>query len=550
MSFAQGLYAGSMVAKDWIDAYESADLEKRKRLAQGEISELGKQQAEPSQPSIMRQPQAAPAAPSTELGTGLYGGEDYTSIGLQRGAPAPATAPAPLYSVPQAAPARPVTAQPAPAAAGLAPQQGVTYNTPTSNRLMQEAEIYGRHGLTDQAQRLRDRSFEVGRLEKSDQRAEEEYAQKVKMRQANEAGVKALGDILAKGGDLDLPTIYKTANELGADPAAMTSFVGDSLGITDKLATAKVAKMEREVRAAASDPTKLNEYIRKNADPNPNDNIIPELRQVKGGWAIMYGDKLLPGTQVYADSKNLPGFQALAADMVEKAKGNPLGWTIQKLALEKASAEINKLNADASYSSSLRGLQSRTREFVDEKGNSVILDMSRLPINSDGTYQIPANLKPKTARTEPSDAAVASLAKEFVDKPTGRLVDGKPQRHTIETATAAARAALSGQEGAASVANWGQQYNTPSKAAEKPATAEPTTEAKPNSEKPTKAGLEKSNFYSSENTKARAAARAEEDRRRAEAEAILRQRAEEEAARNRAAIAANFNQRYGLVPQR
>ena len=108
--------------------------------------------------------------------------------------------------------------------------------------------------------------------------------------------------------------------------------------------------MAREVTEASSSPDKLNAYIAKTADPDPTDNIIPELRQVKGGWGIFYGKDLLKGTQLYADTKAVPGFQALAMDMIAKAKGNPMGWTIQKLAIDKDLAAINASNASAGAS--------------------------------------------------------------------------------------------------------------------------------------------------------------------------------------------------------
>ena len=49
--------------------------------------------------------------------------------------------------------------------------------------------------------------------------------------------------------------------------------------------------------------------------------------------------------------------------------------------------------------------------------------------------------KPREVTSE----SVASLAKEMVGKPTGRLVDGKPEKYTMQTAAQAARTALSSQ---------------------------------------------------------------------------------------------------------
>lgn len=54
-----------------------------------------------------------------------------------------------------------------------------------------------------------------------------------------------------------------------------------------------------------------------------------------------------------------------------------------------------------------------------------------------------------------SDAAVASYAKDIIGKPTGRLVNGKPEKYTAATAPAAARKALAEQgEDAQAAPDW------------------------------------------------------------------------------------------------
>jgi hypothetical protein len=388
MSFAQGLQAGALVAKGWLEAYDSADEKRRKDAAQAEISKIGKAEPMPEmapnysvesstvglapQQSIMRQPQ------SEALGSGNYNmGDDYTSVpgmrtGLQAGR-APA-APAPVG---------------AGYARGYTPEQidnarGTGLPMPMSARTAQEADIYARFGLSDQATRSRERAYDVGRQEVADantaeanQRLTDEYNYKLKQRQGNENAIKSLSSVLATGEQIDLPSIYKIANEHGADPQAMTAFVGDSLGITDKIAVAKVNKMARDVQAAATDPKTLQAYIEKNSDPDPNDGITPKLTQVKGGWVIMYGDKPLQGTQMYPDSKDMPGFTALAYDMVEKAKGNPLGWAVQKQTMEKNAAAINASNAQVRASdaqASLAGPHGEVlraqADYYKNKGNA------------------------------------------------------------------------------------------------------------------------------------------------------------------------------------
>jgi tetratricopeptide (TPR) repeat protein len=435
MSFAQGLTAGSQMAQGWIEAYENADEKKRKRLAQEEIAKLGRTDTESStqgiqtapQQSIMRQPQQE--APQDNLGTGTYGGEDYSGGVGVRGGLAPQAPVAPRPVAPQAQ--APMQAQQAPAQA-----QGLSRGTPNADRLMQEAEIYAKQGLTEQATRARERAYEVGRQEKADSRVEEEYLKK----KNNEKAISELGAVLAKGEDIDLPTIYKAAQAAGADPTVLTAFVGDSLGITEKMATAKVNKMARDVQAASSDPVKLNEYIRKNADPNPNDNIIPELRQVRGGWAIMYGDKLLPGTQVYPDSRDVPGFTAMAYDMVEKAKGNVLGWAIQKQSMEKNAAAIRASDAQAA-SASRTANKPDWMSAVDSKGQLQLVDRNKLPVK-EGVAELPKGLKPVSARAEYTAADALKLSDQLI----GQTNPSTNKPFTAEEAVAESKRILSGAQ--------------------------------------------------------------------------------------------------------
>jgi hypothetical protein len=385
MSFAQGLIAGDRIAAGWLDAYESSDTKRREKLAQEEIAKIGRTENMPEmapnyaalpaeglapQPSMMRQPAPAP------MGTGVSGAEgDYTSVpgmrtGLQASMAPPAQAPAGAGF-----------------ARGFTPQQIDTARSagmtmPVSQRTQQEADIYAKYGLTKDAVRSRERAYDLSRQEKSDARAErldaraeEEYGLRIgetkrnlKEGEANRNAISALGVKLAAGETIDLPAIYQAATDMGANPTVLTAFVGDSLGINKKIADERVAKMEREVREAISSPEKLNAYIAKNvADPNPDDNILPELRPVKGGWGIFYGKDLLKGTQIYADTKEIPGFQALAQDMIEKAKGNPLGWTIQKLTIEKEAAAIAASKASSAASASTSGLNTIRGNLVNRQ---------------------------------------------------------------------------------------------------------------------------------------------------------------------------------------
>lgn len=420
MSFAQGLLAGERMAAGWIEAYESADEKRRKKAAQEEIAKIGKAEPMPEmaptysaeqpasglnpQQSIMRQ------SPTEQLGTGGYGTQDdFTSVpGMRTGLQAGRT-----------------PAAPAPVGAGYArgytPQQidtarGTGIPMAVSARTAQEADIYAKYGLSDQATRARERAYDIGRQEVADantaeanQRVRDEYDYKLRQRQGNENAIKALSTRLAEGEQLDLPSIYQIANENGADPQAMTAFVGDSLGITEKMAVARVNKMAREVQEAATDPKKLNAYILKNADPDPNDNIVPELKQVKGGWVIMYGDKPLQGTQMYPDTKDVPGFTALAYDMVEKAKGNPLGWVLQKQAMEKNAAAIRSSEAQVRASDSTVGLNNARAGQIRQMNDALTTNLK----NSADAKAIQAEFAALDDTNDPGGSKRQSLITQF-----------------------------------------------------------------------------------------------------------------------------------------
>lgn len=351
MSFAQGAAAGERIAAGWLDAYETADTKRREKLAEEEIAKISQTGLVPDYRTM---PAGAPTraqdyAPQSNapsgLGTGTYD-PDVTNVPGMRSS---------VMGLQDRAPQAP---------------RSTTVNVPMSERVGQEASIYAKYGLTKQAATARDRAYTVGREEKADTRQAKQDAnleeergirvgelkRQVAENEGTRAGIAALSADLAAGTVIDLPKIYQYAANLKGDPTKLTAFVGDALKIDKSVADARVEKMSREVKEASSSPDKLNAYIAKTADPDPNDNLIPELRQVKGGWGIFYGKDLLKGTQLYADTKAVPGFQALAMDMIAKAKGDPLGWTIQKLAIDKELAAINASNAAAGASASTSGL--------------------------------------------------------------------------------------------------------------------------------------------------------------------------------------------------
>jgi hypothetical protein len=76
--------------------------------------------------------------------------------------------------------------------------------------------------------------------------------------------------------------------------------------------------------------------------------------------------------------------------------------------------EIKKSLADAQVGYyGQRGETGSLREFVNKEGQSVLVDISKLPRGNDGTVTMPIGLKPKTAKPEFSPQAYAATIKDF-----------------------------------------------------------------------------------------------------------------------------------------
>jgi hypothetical protein len=87
----------------------------------------------------------------------------------------------------------------------------------------------------------------------------------------------------------------------------------------------------------------------------------------------------------------------------------------------------------------------------DKDGNLVYIDTTKLKADANGVVKLPQGLTPINAKTEPSDAAVASLAAKIMEDPKQRkMVDGKRVPLTPAEAGIKARDVLRKQGGDAS----------------------------------------------------------------------------------------------------
>lgn len=95
---------------------------------------------------------------------------------------------------------------------------------------------------------------------------------------------------------------------------------------------------------------------------------------------------------------------------------------------------------NASIAASGRSSQN-VREFVDAKGNTVLLDIASLSKNKDGSLAVPAGLRPKGARAEITTANVIDYAKSLVENNTPDP-DAPNKPLTLDKAMVIARAQL------------------------------------------------------------------------------------------------------------
>lgn len=100
--------------------------------------------------------------------------------------------------------------------------------------------------------------------------------------------------------------------------------------------------------------------------------------------------------------------------------------------------------AAANQRKALGNAYKNIREFVDAKGNTVLLDLNNLQAGADGALAIPQGLRPKTARPEVTQKDIVDYAKALVENQT-RDPDAPSKPLTLDKALQVARAQLSGE---------------------------------------------------------------------------------------------------------
>jgi hypothetical protein len=214
--------------------------------------------------------------------------------------------------------------------------------------------------------------------------------------------------------------------------------------------------------AAAGDLNAVKDFYNK---------FVPDGAQVtkvsgdaKSGYTIertdLSGQKLPPVkisdlNQLSATIETFNDPKALRAWSQQQFSNNIASQTLQ---LHKENLQVQKEYKDALVKgqADARSLQS-VREFTDGSGKTVLLDISKLRQNEDGTLILPEGVSPKGARVGPMPAEI-NAAKEMVGKiRPGKLLDGKPVRYTYETALEEVIAARTGDQPGSGLPGWGDR---------------------------------------------------------------------------------------------
>jgi hypothetical protein len=158
--------------------------------------------------------------------------------------------------------------------------------------------------------------------------------------QKNREATQALSQQLSSGNPPDVTQIYKLASDFGVDPAPLVKLAADNMGLTEEIAKAATEKLVKQINAASTSPDKFRTLLDTVADPDPLDNIKPELRETKNGYRVFYGDRAI--SPEFKESKDMTALQQLAGFYRDTIAGKPYETAITMATLDAKRAAIDK----------------------------------------------------------------------------------------------------------------------------------------------------------------------------------------------------------------
>jgi hypothetical protein len=145
-------------------------------------------------------------------------------------------------------------------------------------------------------------------------------------------------------------------------------------------------KLVRQISSATT-PEQFNKVLAA-TDPNPNDDIKPELRVGKGGvMQVFYGDQ--PMSPAFRSTKDMDAMTQLSSFYVDRLKQNPLATAVQLKTLELKAAQIREANART------EGLGRERNQFIqveDAQGRVQLIDPAKLGRDENGQPVMPPGL--------------------------------------------------------------------------------------------------------------------------------------------------------------
>lgn len=375
--FMQGLVAGQRVAQGWLDTYEAARRRKEERDLKARREGIMSAQPQEEVGYTAEQGQqleAMASAINPETGRPYYrvaagqGGYTVTPDFTEAQTPIVGSG-TDVPMVDRVTATQPVQYAPQRVSTFL----GQRYEgglTPARTAALRERALV--ETITDPIERQRGlqqlRAGELTEMQIAREREAARLAQENERRtNANRDATARLAQQIASGSTLDVPSIYRLATEAGADPEVLVRSAADFLGLDEKTAKARSDKLIRDIATAATSETKFNELLAKSFDPDPADNIVPQLVRTRDGVQVMYGDR--PLTQPFKDTKDLSALSQLSMFYRDQITGNPLATAVQLTALDAKRAQITASQAQTEASratTQLRGIQGRA--ILDKAG--------------------------------------------------------------------------------------------------------------------------------------------------------------------------------------
>jgi hypothetical protein len=334
-AFVRGIESGSRIAGQWMDTYERAQQRRQAEELKRRREEI--MGAQPEDLGLRYSPEQAEqlrlAAESGQYDIG-YGDDGY-------------------QVAPTADPSQVGLIAPEQRFSRFMGQEVEGSLTPQRTAEMREQALVDT--IADPMERQRAmQGLRQGRLTDM-QIAETERA--ATLRQNTDAAQQQLSKLIADGGVPDVEDIFDVAAKTNADPNELMRFTANAIGITEKKAKADTDKLVRQISRATT-PAQLNNVLR-NVDPDPEDDIVPELRVGRNGeHQVFYGDE--PISPAFSNTRDMNAMSQLTSFYVDKLKESPFATAIQLATLEDKRAQTQKARADASAP---RGIQAKIADF-------------------------------------------------------------------------------------------------------------------------------------------------------------------------------------------